>query len=555
MLFQHILRFLRTTLLDPPVRALSELSEWFGSSARASMQDSEDDETPLGWKRILLSPFRQLGFFGSSLAGAFAAPNTDSTSLRRWRLRLIASAPAWIAVGTTMLLVCNAWVSSPSIESRYFTRFESAIREGSTEAAKDLGSHLIRYGTKASPEASFEFCKLLAEERELDRANAIIEVLAPNDSPGYPPAHEQRAIAYSNIMSVATSTEILKNLRWHLDQAGERNNESLLLAWATYHRSNSNWIKCVQALEAAALLNPAHIFPAIEISLRQGNTNNAERLLRYGLKAYETRLAKNTLSIDDRIQLARVQARLGSAEEAERTLKAGLDLFPDNKDLQQTMAALELARYDKATSNKRSVEDRIDQLLKAASAAENSAVVFDRMVQIYRESDNPEHRARVRQFLEESLRRNEDSAVTHFVLSIIAVLENQYELSIKYLERSLELSPNQHLVQNNLAWLLSKRSPPELDRALMLSQSAVELAPNIVTYHDTLGSIFLLRKDYQSAVTELERALNGLPANTQAGVHQKLAQAYEALGNEALAAMHAKRFEELAAANAKRVEE
>jgi len=76
-----------------------------------------------------------------------------------------------------------------------------------------------------------------------------------------------------------------------------------------------------------------------------------------------------------------------------------------------------------------------------------------------------------------------------------------------------------------------------------------------VTYHDTLGSIFLLRKDYQSAVTELERALNGLPANTQAGVHQKLAQAYEALGNEALAAMHAKRFEELAAANAKRVEE
>jgi uncharacterized protein HemY len=89
----------------------------------------------------------------------------------------------------------------------------------------------------------------------------------------------------------------------------------------------------------------------------------------------------------------------------------------------------------------------------------------------------------------------------------------------------------------------------------MLSQSAVELAPNIVTYHDTLGSIFLLRKDYQSAVTELEKALNGLPVETRESVHQKLAQAYEALGNSALATMHAKRFEELAATRAKRVEE
>lgn len=534
-------------LLYAPIRAALELAEWFGLSAQASVRRDPDSLPRSSWNRILLGPFRVLHSIYAALMHALGRVENDTRdeiTQHRQRLRsgrLLAAIPALI-MGTLAVCVASyAVVFSRSVESRYLTQFETAVNDGFVSQANALGSHLIRNGTRSSPEASFQFCKHLAMQKDMDRANAIIEVLAPNDAPGYPPAHEQRAIAYSNILALGASGEVMQPLLWHLNQAGDRNHEPLLLAWATFYRFTGQTELCARALEAASLLNPAHVFPTAELYLAKGNTTNAERVLRYGRDTYRSRLAENTLSKPDRIQLARIQARLGSAEEAETTLKAGLTLHPDDKELLQCMAALELARYEKSTSEKKPIEERIDQLIQAARTIADPSVVFDRMVQIYQESDLPEHRIRVRQFLESALEKDESSAVTHFVLSIIAVLENQPDAAIRYLERSLELAPDQHLVKNNLAWLLTERSPPDLDRALALSQSAVESAPAIATYHDTLGSILLLRRDYPAAVTELERALGGMPPNQRYKVHRKLAQSYEALGNAELASMHSKR--------------
>jgi tetratricopeptide (TPR) repeat protein len=534
-------------LLYAPIRAVLELGEWLGLSAKSSVRQDPDSPPRSSWNRILLGPFRLLHSMLNSLLHAFGRAESDQLVetqqrlQRPRRIRLLAAIPALIMGSIALCVAGYSVVFSRSIETRYLAKFETAITDGQASQATALGSHLIRKGTRSSPEASFQFCKHLATQKEMDRANAIIEVLAPNDAPGYPPAHEQRAIAYSNIMSMGATGDVMQPLLWHLNQAGDRNHEPLLLAWATYYRFTGQIDLCARALEAASILNPAHVFPTAEMYLAKGNTTNAERVLKYGRDTYRKRLADNTLSKPDRIQLARVQARLGSADEAETTLKAGLTLHPDDKELLQCMSALELARYEKSTIDKKPIEDRINQLIQATQAIEDPSVVFERMVQIYQESELPEHRTRVRQFLESALEKNEASAVTHFVLSIIAILEKQPDAAIRYLERSLELAPDQHLVKNNLAWLLTETSPPDLDRALELSQSAVESAPTIATYHDTLGSILLLRRDYPTAVTELERALGGMPANQKYKVHRKLAESYQALGNAELAAMHTQR--------------
>lgn len=534
-------------LLYAPIRAVLELGEWLGLSANSSLRQDPDAVRRSSWNRILLGPFRVLHSMNESLMHAFGREEIDQHVETKQhlrpprRIRLLAAVPALIMGSVALCIAGYSVVFSRSIESRYLAKFETAMNDGQVSQATALGSHLIRQGTRSSPEASFQFCKHLATQKEMDRANAIIEVLAPNDAPGYPPAHEQRAIAYSNIMSMGATGDVMQPLLWHLNQAGDRNHEPLLLAWATYYRFTGQIELCARALEAASLLNPAHVFSTAEMYLAKGNTTNAERVLKYGRDTYRRRLADNTLSKPDRIQLARVHARLGSADDAETTLKAGLTLHPDDPELLQCMSALELARYEKSTIDKKPIEDRINQLIQATRAIEDPSVVFERMVQIYQESELPEHRTRVRQFLEAALEKNETSAVTHFVLSIIAVLENKPDASIRYLERSLELAPDQHLVKNNLAWLLTETSPPDLDRALALSRSAVESAPNIATYHDTLGSILLLRRDYPAAVTELERALGGMPPNQKHKVHRKLAESYQALGNAELAAMHTRR--------------
>lgn len=522
-------------LIDIPLRSLNEVAGVIGLAWTAARFRDPDQDTSSSWLGRLLSPVKQV----AQIARPTAESEIDSArpGRRHWLTALPAVAAALIAV----CLVVNAWFGTRSVESRYVSQFESAIEEGESDRARLLSNQILRAGIKSTPAASFEFCKFLAQEKELDRANAIIDILAPNDAPGYPPAHEQRAIAYSNLMNIGSTGDTIKTLFWHLNQAGQRNSEPILLAWATYYRITGNWDSCIQSLDAASTLNPVHVFPAVDLLLMRGNQPAAERML---VRAKATALAKlsnDPLSKENRILVARIQARLGAADEAEQTLKAGLALLPGDKDLVRTLAALELAKYDQPSNGQRTVEERIDHLLRASAAIDDPTVVFDRMVQIYQASNLPEHRTRVREFLEGALKTDPKSALTHFVLSIIAVLEDQPERAIEYLERSLELAPNQHLVKNNLAWLLSKRTPPELDRALMLSQSAVELAPNIATYHDTLGSIFLLRGEYPDAVTELERALVGMPEAQRPKVHEKLATAYRALGNTELADMHAAR--------------
>ncbi|MFN7733696.1 MAG: hypothetical protein ACK5OB_17495 [Pirellula sp.] len=529
------LRSLQKTFIETPLRSLSEVAALFGLAWKAASFRDPDEANSANWLSRLLSPLKQVA--------QIARPTRDAAleSKRLRRRHRLTSLPAVAAAFIATFLVANAWYGSRSIESRYVAQFESAVQKGEPDRARLLSNHILRTGIKSTPAASFEFCKFLAQEKDLDRANAIIDILAPNDAPGYPPAHEQRAIAYSNLMNIGSTGDTIKALFWHLNQAGQKNSEPILLAWATYYRLTGNWDNCVQSLDAASNLNPAHVFPAVDLLLMRGNRPAAERML---VRAKATALAKlssDPLSKENRILLARIQARLGSADEAEQTLKAGLALLPGDKDLMRTMAALELAKYDKATIDQSTVEERIDQLLKTAATIDDPTAVFDRMVQIYQSSNLPEHRTRVREYLEDALKTDDQSALTHFVLSIIAVLEDQPERAIAYLERSLELAPNQHLVQNNLAWLLSKRTPPELDRALMLSQSAIESAPNIATYHDTLGSIFLLRGEYPEAVTELERALVGMPEAQRKNVHERLASAYRALGNTELADMHAAR--------------
>jgi len=531
------------------LRAIGELGDFLGHSTKTTLDTSETEHRRPWWQQLVLGPFdwlrRTLNWIGFVMALPFAGLAEN----RLRRDRAVAGVPAVVMALLAVFLVWYGAASARSVNARYLLKFEEAANSSDFEMARLIGSKLLSQGTRTSPETALRYCKLLAENDELERGNAIIEVLAPDDTPGYPPAHAQRAIGFANLLTRGASPQYASVLLWHLNQAGQRNNENVSLAWATYYRATGQLVPCIRAIETAARSNPDHYFSAADLCLLNRDRESANKMMKLARDDFRRRLAQSPLETKARTQLAQALARLEQFDDAEQTLRAGMQLQSDDAKLVGALANLELLRYERSHQLKQPLDKRLTHLLKATELLRDPSIVFDRMVQLYSDANEGSDKSKIRAFFDEHLNRSESTPVGHFALSVIAVLDEDQEEAIRQLERALELDPEQPLAKNNLAWLLASKEIPDLDRALELATSAVTKAPQVATYRDTLGTIFLKRGDAARAVTELERALPGMPPNDRYKVHRKLAQAYQTLGNEELAERHRQKSEPVTRVN------
>lgn len=84
--------------------------------------------------------------------------------------------------------------------------------------------------------------------------------------------------------------------------------------------------------------------------------------------------------------------------------------------------------------------------------------------------------------------------------------EKEFEKSDENFEEALELDGDNALVLNNFAYFLSLRNE-QLDRAEDMVVKALKKAPTSSAYLDTYGWILYLKGDYQSAATQLGKAV------------------------------------------------
>ena len=113
-----------------------------------------------------------------------------------------------------------------------------------------------------------------------------------------------------------------------------------------------------------------------------------------------------------------------------------------------------------------------------------------------------------------------------------------------HLEQALRLNPNTPEVLNNLAWVLANSKPPQLDRALVLVNAAVNALPDHPELRETRGQILARLQRWQDALPDLETALHDL--GSRGNIHGSLATIYEHLGDEDMSAKHRKLAESCA---------
>lgn len=127
-------------------------------------------------------------------------------------------------------------------------------------------------------------------------------------------------------------------------------------------------------------------------------------------------------------------------------------------------------------------------------------------------------------------------AQAHLLLGMVQEEQGQYDEAIKNYERSIGLDSRTAVASialNNLAWVMADKGKGNLDKAAEHARKAIQLAPSVASYYDTLGYVLYKKKLPGVAIEQYQKALERRP--NEAAFHKHLADAYQQSGEKAKA--------------------
>ncbi|MCY2974295.1 MAG: hypothetical protein NTW52_06465 [Planctomycetota bacterium] len=532
----------------------------------------ESDETPEAmWKRILLAPIR---FFVSE-----DEDHLDGPSQALWKRILIAPLQFLYLVLVTIpvaillfpfhgfwelaedrrrqalwglpalfagIAICAVLLSSINsqhwFETRYQTRMMEAMANKDFKLASLLGGRVIAESAQPSPALLLNQAIALASAGEVSRSQTILSDLAPNDRPGYGPAHKICVQLIENSIGPNPDLEILDKLKWHLECAGDSKSSQLGKSWARYYMLIGQPDRAAEYLALSTDADPKMLLPLAEIYEKAGNQAAVERTLRKAVDSLAERLAVTPTDNQVRLLLALALVKQKRIAEAELEVINAMKLNPDQATV-RSAANFYIMLYDRVKPTASNVKDRLDILRKGLNIDKNYVDIYDRLIVFVSQNTGTEESEEVKLMLKKSIVEGQALDMAHFALSSILIAEGKLEDARLHLEQSFSLNPNMPAVCNNLAWIMANREPPNLKDAEQLAERALAAMPNNPTFHDTLGTIWMKQGRYREAATQLEKAMQQNLPNT--GVHLKLADIYQKLGDDPLASLHREKAESL----------
>ena len=120
-------------------------------------------------------------------------------------------------------------------------------------------------------------------------------------------------------------------------------------------------------------------------------------------------------------------------------------------------------------------------------------------------------------------------AQAHLLLGMTEEERGRYEEAIKNYERSIALDARSTVASiafNNLAWVIADKGKGNLDKAAEHARKAIQLAPTIASYYDTLGFVLYKKRLNDVAIEQFRKAIERRPNDPT--FHKHLADAYQA---------------------------
>lgn len=301
-----------------------------------------------------------------------------------------------------------------------------------------------------------------------------------------------------------------------------------------------DWSRAEEHLERAAKDNPSLSYQVAVTLYNQDRREAANTWARQARAHFQKLVEENPDNHAARLLWASSALMLEDYDAGRTILQQGLRR-ENLREFHQLLARADLA--EAARLQQKDPTDLAGRLTLLESGLQHDPTNLQLIARLWEvmRAGGPEAdqlRARLRAMLAEG----RALATAHLILGYEAWEADRTKEAQLHWERALEAAPTSAMVANNLAWALASNPEPDLPRALDLIEMALGSRPDDPNFLSTHGRILARLGRWKEALSSLETALPALPDNQT--LHADLADVYTALGSTALAAEHRRLAEE-----------
>ena len=504
-----------------------------------------------GVMHFLSSVFKELSFL---LPIEFAS----RWSVTRDYRSLVASIPALLAGGVLAAGAAVATFSAKPTTADHFVNRAIAAKQAGHDDVAELYLRKASLTVAGTRESRFNQAMLLQSVGKEADAYAVISQLAPEDSPGFVPAHEWRvqwmSIKLNELaLKEAPLTEEELGMRKQLAEAIEKHLRLIVQADPEHLKANDRLAvisiarkQLDEAIEHVARIvdrRPDSRITYAQLLDRTDRAGDARTQAEIAREYHKKSLEDASLSDEDqwqhRVKLSMAHAILGDHRQSAEALVVDGEVSPIPQVKKQLSDALFRWSETIADDDDSKLIRKLELLGQAVQLNPGNAEVLQRLAAIAGKPGEPGTIAS--RTLKSLLSTGQAHPVVHFVLGMNATQTGDMETAMTHLELAYQAGPEVPVTLNNLAYVICQQKNADLDRALKLIDQAIELNPGIPDFFDTRGEIMMKMGQWKVAITELEKALKKLPGRPR--LHLKLATCYDAVGDQELASLHRLRAE------------
>jgi tetratricopeptide (TPR) repeat protein len=514
------------------VEGSGRLLERIGAAAWRQIERLNLD-APVRWLAWLLQPaWRPLAAVGGFF---YAWAATRPYRQMVWGMpALLMLVPVGAAVTWGM-----TW-GKESVEAQYRAAVKDAREADEYDKVLFFERKLAQLGADTQ-NADYKSALALEEAGKLDLAFERMQQLAPEKSVGYPPAHNWIFVKLISGALQVPEEDRLRMAGAHLDrlQTLGAKGPDVDLMRAIWLSQNKRFEEAADLLEPHVSLRPMAALQRMEFNLRLERLEDARndaRAVRTHLRQALVRAQRDGTKLDAGLfpSWAQAEQLIGEAPEFNRVVRMWLEADPKNVTARQAVAVVDAHEFDEILHAPVPDPDALaKKLSELAQLVENPTSLEPQVAALYRSrKQSPPLAAMIDQLIAA------ETTPLPLVSAIgtAAALEGDIPLARTLLARVVSADESNAVAWNNYAWALTQDPEKNLEQALEAVNHALQLTPQEFRFRETRGQILTALGRWQDAVDDLEFALNGMP--DVPAIHISLAQAYDALGQAELAAIH-----------------
>ncbi|MEN1680503.1 MAG: hypothetical protein AAGJ46_12995 [Planctomycetota bacterium] len=474
-------------------------------------------------------------------------------------LALLSFVNAWIAtrqfrelaLGTPALLLAAPFAyvaiegssqSQNQIASSYKAEVRRALDEGDSDRVRLMELKLAQLGVDTR-QADYKNALQLADDDRFDEAYAVMSRLAPNDQPGYLPAHAwiARSLLLGQVTEAMepTATDPIKAgelAERHVDLAVELGAGGPAVDQLRGHALAMQTRFTEAAATLADLSESSREAAAARLTwlLADGRANLGEARKQAANLLPMFQAATNAeLSADQCQAWFTAAGILGDNQAVEAALLAWQKADASDPRPAEQLLRLRRRRAEQLVATQTANPAAVAKRLVEAAVGDPPGEWLLRQAATLLAADVDDRRTEV--IAEAIMASPEASSALLEALGTAAATRGKIPMSRRALARAVEQGGGPAAL-NNYAWALNQEPDPNPELALKTVNRALETLPADHRFRETRGQILISLKQWQEAAEDLEFALNRMP--NSGAIHRSLAEAYQALSQPSLAEAH-----------------